>query len=377
MNIFQSIQDLLYEHECVILPQFGGFVTNYKPAFTHPKKQIILPPSKQISFNVNLKNNDGLLANHISQKEQISYQTALDFVNSTITEFSDKLTSDKRLLLDGIGTISVNPSGSLEFSPEDTTNFLRNSFGLSPVILPTLAELILPIKTHSDTIEAEEEVKEVPIIPITVSEEIEEPVQVTKKKSGMKWVAAAAFFGLMYFGGVTVHQNSADISSFFSSLWPGQSHNTISKFNPRIEGEQIRFTYDEPVAQLQVIADQNPELRSVLYSFEHAEIRPDGLKVILSSDATSSANDSDTNYTASTSSGLELYFVVAGCFKEKENADGLVKKLRRKGFDAGIFGKKRNLHLVCYGSYTNKSAAKEALSEIKSNENPGAWLKKH
>jgi hypothetical protein len=33
--------------------------------------------------------------------------------------------------------------------------------------------------------------------------------------------------------------------------------------------------------------------------------------------------------------------------------------------------------LVCYGSYTNKKAAKEALKEIKSSQNKSAWLSKN
>ncbi|MFN2430356.1 MAG: hypothetical protein ABR574_10085, partial [Cryomorphaceae bacterium] len=28
----QYINELLYDYDCVILPQLGGFVTNYKPA---------------------------------------------------------------------------------------------------------------------------------------------------------------------------------------------------------------------------------------------------------------------------------------------------------------------------------------------------------
>ncbi|MFK7757053.1 MAG: SPOR domain-containing protein [Flavobacteriales bacterium] len=370
MNIHQSIQELLFDHECVIIPEFGGFVTNYKPAFVHPKKQLIFPPSKQVTFNVNLGNNDGLLANYISRKEQIRYDAALTYVNSTVKEFKEQLNTGKRLSINGVGTISVNSSGALEFSPEDTHNFLRSSFGLKPIFLPTLEELAPEPAAAAVTAP-----QETPVISI-----VEPTAEKKERKFNKKWLVAAAFLPLMYFGGMTVHQNSSQISGFFSG-W-GTSKQITAEFTPRIEGEKIQFTYEEPTSQLRLIADQNPELQSIIYSFEEGEISPNGTKVLMNKvvdSAIATPNNSSTTSKAyeKTSSGLQLYFVVAGCFQDQNNADGLVNKLRKKGFDAGIFGKKGSLHMVCYGSYTNRSAAKTALTEIKSSENPGAWLKKH
>jgi len=369
MNIHQSIQELLYDHECVIIPEFGGFVTNYKPAFIHPKKQIIHPPSKQVSFNVNLGTNDGLLANYISRKEGVSYDAALSFVNTTVSDFQKQLTIGKRLSIEGVGTISVNNSGTLEFAPDDTHNFLRSSFGLKSFFLPTLKEL-------EPVVETEVIREETPVVPLTANTE-----EKKERRFNRKWLAAAAFLPLMYFGGMTVQQNSSQISGFFSG-W-GSARNIIADFTPRLEGEKIQFTYEEPVNQLKLIADQNPELQSIIYSFEEGEINPNGTKVLMNREVeasgtstTKSSSENSTTYYKE-SSGLELYFIVAGCFQDQSNADGLVNKLRKRGFDAGIFGKKGRLHMVCYGSYTNKSAAKSALRDIKSSENPGAWLKKH
>ena len=369
MNINQAIQDLLFEHDCVIIPKFGGFVTNYKPAFIHPKKQMVFPPSKKLSFNVNLKNNDGLLANYISQKENISYQTAAEFVSSSVEEFKHDLHSNKRLSLEGIGWISINTSGALEFSPEDTHNFLRDSFGLKPVFLPTLEELMAEENNSEIAPSLVEPAIEAEVISIERAKEEVAPSR--KRKTG--WVAAAAFLGVMFIGGMQVNENSSNIASFFSSSMPGKTALNEAEFMPRLEDEKLQFTYEEAASELELVVSQNPELQSVFYSFEKGEISPDGLKVILKN----SSSDNTSSAYVSNSSSLELYFIVAGCFQDESNADGLVQKLRRKGFDAGVFGKKGKLHMVCYGSYTNKSAAKSALQNIKSDENPGAWLKKH
>ena len=53
-NVSQYISDLHYTHDCVIVPNFGGFVGNRKSAELNKKTGSLSPPSKQILFNRNL-----------------------------------------------------------------------------------------------------------------------------------------------------------------------------------------------------------------------------------------------------------------------------------------------------------------------------------
>ena len=70
------VVELLFKHDCVIIPNLGGFVAQYKSAALDDVTGFFSPPSKQILFNINLKNNDGLLANEIAQHKQITYNEA-------------------------------------------------------------------------------------------------------------------------------------------------------------------------------------------------------------------------------------------------------------------------------------------------------------
>ena len=70
------ISELLYLHDCVIIPNFGGFVGNKKSAVLNKNTHTVLPPSKEILFNKNLKVNDGLLISHLANKEKISNDQA-------------------------------------------------------------------------------------------------------------------------------------------------------------------------------------------------------------------------------------------------------------------------------------------------------------
>ena len=75
-KFIEYISDLLFLHDCVIIPDFGGFICNYKSAYIDENSGIICPPTKDILFNRNLIHNDGLLVNWIAAKENISYDRA-------------------------------------------------------------------------------------------------------------------------------------------------------------------------------------------------------------------------------------------------------------------------------------------------------------
>ena len=76
MQLDHYISDLLYRYECVIVPDFGAFLTQFKSASVHATTNAFYPPKKKLSFNSQLINNDGLLANYISKTEMISHEEA-------------------------------------------------------------------------------------------------------------------------------------------------------------------------------------------------------------------------------------------------------------------------------------------------------------
>ncbi|MEN8186687.1 MAG: SPOR domain-containing protein [Bacteroidota bacterium] len=129
MKLANYISDLLYRYECVIVPNFGGFVTNNKSAKINNFNHTFYPPYKQITFNSRLKENDGLLANYISSVDNISYQSAVNYIKFEVEAWFTKL--DKQTLeLDKVGTITLL-NDKLIFDPESRNDYLTSSFGLS------------------------------------------------------------------------------------------------------------------------------------------------------------------------------------------------------------------------------------------------------
>lgn len=131
MRIEEHISELLVEHDCVIVPDFGGFVCNYAPARIDPVKHLFEPPGKKILFNKGLTRNDGLLAHYVSGKLKMSYSEALDSIAKEVKRYKDDIEKDKRLPLENIGLLYTDEKGSLLFQQDNKINYLADSFGLS------------------------------------------------------------------------------------------------------------------------------------------------------------------------------------------------------------------------------------------------------
>ena len=92
MSIFKDISHLLHSNDCVILPNFGAFVLKSKSAYIEENE--FFPPSKYVSFNSMLKDNDGLLAKFISEERKISYKKSLKLISDEVKVLNKKLSED-------------------------------------------------------------------------------------------------------------------------------------------------------------------------------------------------------------------------------------------------------------------------------------------
>lgn len=132
MTIASYINDLLYRYDCVIVPNFGGFVTNRIGAKKDAATHTFYPPTKQIAFNAHLKHNDGLLVNYIASTENISFEEASKNIALSVAQWKKDLQSST-VEIGSIGNLSLNTKQQIVFEPNTTVNFLTASFGLSSV----------------------------------------------------------------------------------------------------------------------------------------------------------------------------------------------------------------------------------------------------
>ena len=90
--------DLLVKHDCVIIPDFGGFVSKRVSSKIDFDKGLIIPPSKHLLFNRHLTNNDGLLLAAYAERNGVSYIDAEQSLNKLIKSFKKNYPKKERFL---------------------------------------------------------------------------------------------------------------------------------------------------------------------------------------------------------------------------------------------------------------------------------------
>lgn len=130
-DISAYIRELLFRHDCVIIPGFGAFIGNYFPSQVDRNEGLFYPPSKRITFNRHLTGNDGLLIGHVSSHMGIPYVESRDIVNAWTEELRNKISAGNSVMLDHLGTFSLNREGTIIFEPDSTVNYLLSSYGLT------------------------------------------------------------------------------------------------------------------------------------------------------------------------------------------------------------------------------------------------------
>jgi hypothetical protein len=161
MNVAQHISDLIYRHECVILPGIGAFVSRRVPAHLDRDNNTIYPPKKYVGFNPSIQESDGLLINYVASAEGLSYEAAAIEVENFVIAAQNELDDQGFFNFSRIGQLKKNSDGVLQFTAVNVINYLPEAFGLSmqsatPVSVEYVAEpKVIPIATAT-----EEEVSE-------------------------------------------------------------------------------------------------------------------------------------------------------------------------------------------------------------------------
>ena len=149
MTIAAHISDLLYRYECVILPGFGAFLTQKRSAQYNEDAKVFFPPKKQVSFNSQLKKNDGLLANYIAGAEDIRYPEAVYRIEEYVRDLNLQLENEKQVFLENIGGFYLSSDNILQFEPLKEANFMAEAFGLSTIPAITVKREVLKKKVIS------------------------------------------------------------------------------------------------------------------------------------------------------------------------------------------------------------------------------------
>ena len=331
MDISVFISELLFEHDCVIVPGFGGFICNYRPAEIHPVLHIVNPPSKSVSFNVNLSSNDGLLVSYIAKTGNLSFDYAQNLVENWVDSSNTLLRRNETIILKKVGRIFSDIEGNVQFAPDESINYLKASFALKPLTAP-------PVLRG----------KEVDFTEKFAHETKKHIIQQTGA-----WRIAASIMLLV------------GIGSLIAMMWMGV------EIKPLGLNEASVFSFITHLSN-----NHEGALRPIPMIIENTT-KAEEPKAVPAAAAPSSTTVTKVNTENNTAKGdAHGYYIIIGAFSEIRNAEKLKGELLKKYPENAIFCERSGgLTRVGYSAGNNERNAASQLQSAKA-ENAGCWLLK-
>jgi cell division septation protein DedD len=330
MDISAYLIELLRLHDCVIVPDFGGFVTNYRPAEVDLAGNSFNPPRKEIIFSAMLKKNDGLLVNHLSESEGIGYMEARLAISEFVEEAQSRLENGDTIVLPMIGSLKYDRNEKLIFEPDVKENLLLDSYGLEIFQFPQLKHPTLTLPKTS-----------------------------IKDKEAVRPV----------FNSRRVRTLALTIPVLLALLVIPVKKNGWDQLNPF----NIQTSTTAPISlntapSMPVVQPSTVEVEEVKKVEQPATSTP-------KSSETPKVENKEAVKTQVPETSSKKYHLIGGCFKMKENADKLFNQLKSAGYQSRIDLAPSGNYIVTIQCYSTKEEAIIALKTLRDKEpKAGYWM---
>jgi len=351
MSVEREIKQLLLKNECVTVPGFGAFITHYAPAQIFPAQNKLLPPSKTVSFNRLLTNNDGLLISSYSLQEAISYQEAARTIEKQVNHWNRALENQQAIILEDIGKLIRTNDGKIDFIEGLTENISLQSYGLKTLYHLPINRSIIQEKNAVLPSSAK------PTPPIIQRQK--QIRRVGHRKNTAKYLLAGcviAIIGLsqlLLFTDSPIQVSEANFINFsFAESRPAHlpEHKKASHYLAASSVNNsilTRESYTQP--------------------FKKIAAEPIATAIAITKVEPVVTQESKTLPTG--------YYIILGCFKEQKNADKLSQKLIKEG--KKVYKKTSLSGFTTIGEFVS-SSQEESTKILKSRQitQPDIWLKK-
>ncbi|MCF6333834.1 MAG: SPOR domain-containing protein [Draconibacterium sp.] len=359
--IGKYIHELILENETVIIPGFGAFISNYKPAELNEESDELNPPSKEVSFNQQIRNNDGLLVGSIADGESISHFDALKKIERERENIIFQLDKGEKVTLEETGELFYNDKNEIQFTPFEDENLFLDSFGLEAISLKENVEKKEEAELPKEIIvsEIDETPKEEPTVELgpgvvqELEKEIQEP-EIQQTESPKEEPVPAQIY----------EDEPKNEERKKSSGW------WLLLILAPIIIVGIYITNQKSKTKEQSTETNN---ESTLIIEEEPFLKADSIPVEVQDSTLTKEIEIDS--TETTVSGSPEYYLVGGSFKEEQNAKNYLKQLKAEGFEPFDLGKRGNFYIVGIGTYKTELEAVLAKREfVKNNPDSGVWI---
>jgi hypothetical protein len=329
MNLEFYIKQLLFNYDCVIIPNFGGIVAQPIGATIHATQQVFYAPKKQLAFNKNLNKSDGLLVNSVALSKNISYQESALWIEDNVNVWLNELKNNGKLTVAEVGRFFYDKDQNILFEPATFVNYNTESYGCNSFQAAAVIANGLKQKPQPRFVE----------LPKT-----KQARKLMFKKVIPYAIALPLFAVAFYIPTQTNFLKSTQVN--------------LSSFNPFVGNSQVIAKYSERIPVL-------------LPSLETINIENNNSSSVTSANESTAVSAPNNNSAASDKNKFHL---IVGSFSTQENATDLVNNLNKNGFKAYIQGTSNNglIRVSCNG-FASKEEATQAKLEAR-QKGVEAWL---
>ena len=367
IELQRHIEILLLDNDCVIVPDFGGFVAHYVSAHYSEEDNVFLPPLRTLGFNPQLRINDSLLVQSYINAYDISYPEALRRINDEVEEMRDTLDTEGYYNLEDIGTLTVNDEGNYQFEPCEAGILSPELYGLGSYEFLTLQEArttVLPIVATSpaSVVVAEpsdDSNADAPALLDFTDDDDTEQRTISIKMSWIRNTVAVAAAVIAFFFMATPIANSNLGTRTMSQL----QHNLLSKLIP----QDTNMMPATPV-----VADKVAPATAIADEAATAEVAPEETA------ATATTKETADDVKLEEKPQQPVYCIVLASQVKRSNAEYYVEQLHKQGIsDAEVYVHNNIVRVTC-GSFETEGEAYRQLNRMnnKSSEFAEAWVYK-
>ncbi|MDN5290159.1 MAG: hypothetical protein PWQ06_398 [Anaerophaga sp.] len=367
----QYLLDLIKNNNRVIVPNFGAFIVSRDAGTT-------------VLFNNFLSFNDGLLINHVSKQEGIDTDEATQRVSDFVDKIKQELDEQGAYTIEKLGRFTKDQNGVLRFTQDSG-----------------VADLIPDEKPQ--TPEAEEDSglldidNEAPSGEATPDDEKNEEAPGQKKKTAAredkKWLnledkkketetksekSAAGGKGTSFGkeeittsgGGTTTTHDNTVIED--RRGWPWWLILLIILIPVALVLVYFLFIKDRAAEEETQVPVETEVVDTIAKKpgIDSAAIKKQQEEVLKKEQA---AKEAEAEKKEKVKSGPRHHIIV-GSFKNENNADALVKKLKEKGYQDAFVFKRNNLFMVSAASYESLIDARQAQEMFVQKEKMENWI---
>lgn len=359
MKTVQSyIIDLLFEQDCVVIPDFGGFIINSRSAGLDKMERFMSPPQKWLAFNELLKSDDGLLSSYISGCQKISREEAVVQIKKFVEQTRKSVKLNESVYIVNLGTFTLNAEQKLQFQPDPKMNFLTESFGMDNIKLKYFTPLKAKESEEVQTLELP-----APVYRTLQLKDREYIHEDSKEETSIRPIRKASRL-------LSVITIFLGVSAFISGLYFYDSNPStgLSSFNPFSVISHFKQHFPETPKVNPVVVEKKDE-------------------AVKAEEITASKNAPAENVAAKEPLVVEKaiitkpetrYYVIAGSFGSEKNADKMRKILKSNGLDQKIEFlfpvKNEKLIKVSAGEFSDETEAKTFSKTVSDKIKQQTWV---